>query len=254
MNVKQQKTSYYLYIDESGDVGDYLDKNNQIIKGSSKFFTLAGIIVSKDEKRKMECETNKMIDEYFNKGLLDKNFKLHYHPLRMKLSPYDQLSDEMRKHLADNVFHIIKKSDCALLSVSINLERHCKKYYIPANPQAYAMLIMLERFQDFLEEHDGEGRAIYERFNKKTRKKVERTMTGLREVLRLRHYKAPNNIRGHVVNGDPKIHPILQLTDFFAYATWIKITNPQKTFRWKSIKHKYFQLNAGWYRAGNVEI
>lgn len=253
MHVKQQKTSYFLYIDESGDPGDYMDKNNQIIKGSSKFFTLAGIIVSKDEKRKMEYETNQLIDTYLNRKQLDKNFKLHYHPLRMKRSPYDKLSAEMRKQLADSVFNIIEKSDCVLLSVTINLERHCKKYSTPANPQAYTMLIMLERFQDFLEENNGEGRAIYERFNKKTRKKVERTMAGLRSILSFRHYRELSNIRGHVQNGDPETHPILQLTDFFAYATWIKRT-AKKMDRWSSIKHKYFKLNQGWYIAGNVEI
>lgn len=252
---KQHKISHYLYIDESGDSGDYLNKNNQIIKGSSQFFTLAGIIVNKDEQRKVENETNKMIDKYFARESLDENFKLHYHPLRNKRYPYNQLSDGMRKQLADDVFDIIKNSDCILLSVTIDLERHCRKYGIPADPQAYAMLIMLERFQDFLEENNGEGRAIYERFNKKARKKVERTIKGLREVLRFRHYKELSNIRGHVENGDPKIHPILQLADFFAYAVWIKSTTSSKSKdRWESIKHKYFKLNEGWYKAGNVEI
>ena len=252
---KQHKTSYYLYIDESGDMGNYINKNDQIIKGSSQFFTLAGIIVCDDEQKNMEDKTNNMIDRYFDRGSLDKNFKLHYHPLRNKRAPYDQLSDEMRKQLVDDVFNIIKKSDCFLLSVTIDLERYYRKYDNPVNPQAYAMLIMLERFQDFLEEKNGEGKAIYERFNKKTRKKVEYAMEELRVSLRLRHYKELSNIRGHVANGDPKIHPILQLVDFFAYVVSIRRTsNFKKEDRWQSIKHNYFRLNESWYKAGNVII
>lgn len=153
------------------------------------------------------------------------------------------------------MFDLIKKSDCHLLSVTINLERHCKKYYTPANPKAYAMLIILERFQDFLEENGADGRAIYEKFNKKTRKKIERTIVGLKEILRLRNYKELNNIRGHVENGDPNTSPILQLADFFVYAVWIKsITSDSSKNRWLSIKNKYYRLDYGWYKAGNVKI
>lgn len=246
---------YYLYIDESGDAGDYLDKNYKVVEGSSKFFTLAGVIVSYDEKDRLDSAVRSIIDKHFNQTQLPEKFKLHYHPLRNRRHPYDKLSDKQRKQLADDVFNTIKESSCALLSVTINLEHHCKKYGIPANPQAYAMLIMLERFQDFLEEKNETGKAIYERFNKKARKKVERTISGLREVLRFRHYKEPSSIRGHVENGDPKTHPILQLVDFFAYATWIKSTTSAKSQdRWQSIKDKYLRLDYGRYKAGNVEI
>ena len=153
------------------------------------------------------------------------------------------------------MFELIKKSDCRMLSVTINLERHCRKYGIPADPKAYAILIMMERFQDFLEEQGAQGRAIYEKFNKKSRKKAERTIRGLKEVLRFRHYRELNNIRGNVQNGDPKTSPILQLADFFAYAVWIKSTSAGASKdRWLSVRHKYYRLDHGWYKAGNVEI
>ena len=252
---KQHKTSYYLYIDESGDMGKYKDNNSPNIDGTSKFFTLAGIIVDRDEQKNMEDKTNNMIDDYFDRGSLDENFKLHYNPLRNKEPPYDQLSDEKRHHLTEDAFTIIKKSDCVLLSVTINLERHYERYPNLVNPQAYAMLIMLERFQDFLEEKNGEGKAIYERFNRKTRKKVEHAMEGLHVSFRLRHYKELSHIRGHVENGDPKIHPILQLVDFFAYTVWIRRTTDfRKEDRWNTLKHKYFNLDGGLHKAGNVII
>jgi len=246
---------YHLYIDESGDLGDYLDESYRVIRGSSGFFTLAGIIVSDDEKERLDGAIRLAIDRYFSSIPLPERFKLHYHPLRNKRDPYDKLSDTQRKTLADDVFDMIRRSDCALLSVTIDLKRHRKKYLIPADPQSYAMLIMLERFQDFLEENGGVGEAVYERFNKRARKRAERTMTGLREVLRFRHYRELSNISGHIRNGDPKTQPILQLADFFAYATRIRSTTDKKSEeRWQSIKGKYFRLDHGWYKAGNVEI
>ena len=246
---------YYLYIDESGDSGDYLDEFNKVIEGSSKFFTLAGIIVDDTLKTNLDNEINSISDRYFSTISLPENFKIHYHPLRNKRPPYDKLLDSQRFQLANDMFKLIKKSNCHLLSVTINLERHCRKYGIPANPKAYAMLIILERFQDFLEENGAEGRAIYEKLNKKARKKVERTIRGLKEILRFRHYRELNNIRGHVENGDPKTSPILQLADFFAYAVWIKLTTSDASKnRWLSIKDKYYRLDYGWYKAGNVEI
>ena len=246
---------YHLYIDESGDPGDYLDEHNIIIEGSSKFFTLAGIIVDNSLKAKLDSEINQIIKRYFSRITLAENFKLHYHPLRNRRPPYDLLSDSQRFQLADDMFELIKKSDCHMLSVTINLERHCRKYGIPADPKAYAILIMMERFQDFLEEHGAQGMAIYEKFNKKSRKKAERTIRGLKEVLRFRHYRELNNIRGNMQNGDPRTSPILQLADFFAYVVWIKSTSAGASKdRWLSVKQKYYRLDHGLYKAGNVEI
>ena len=63
------------------------------------------------------------------------------------------------------------------------------------------------------------------------------------------------NIKGHVKNGDPKIDPILQISDFFAFSVWIKkTTGGELSDRWNSIKHKYYKLDHGWYKAGNYEI
>ncbi len=90
------------------------------------------------------------------------------------------------------------------------------------------MLIMSERFQDFLKENNEDGIEIYERMNTKTRRRVTRLMKNYREVLRLRHYIEIGNIKGNIKNGDPKKDPILQLSDFFAYATWIRSSSKYK--------------------------
>ena len=99
---------------------------------------------------------------------------------------------------------IICNSPCTLLSVTIDLEAHFRRYkYLAAGPKAYAMLIMLEMFQDFLTSKGSQGIVLYERFNKQERKKVEITMKMLKELLAFRHHVEPSNIIGNTRNGDP---------------------------------------------------
>jgi hypothetical protein len=247
---------YYLYIDESGDAGDYLDKNKNIIQGSSKFFTLGGIIIHEDKIQSIDLKIKSIIEKYFRGTELPKNFKLHYHQLRHGRFPYSELTHDVRKQLSDETFDIIKESECMLLSVTINLDRHCERYKEKAaNPMAYSMLIMLERFQDFLEEKEDTGIAIYEKFNQRLRRQVEYTWNWLKYALSMRHSKELDNIKGNVKNGDPQNDPILQVSDFFAFSAWTKATSSGKrSDRWNSIKHKYYKLDHGWYKAGNVEI
>ena len=245
---------FRLFIDESGDTGRYRDDDNQIIKGSSKFFTLAGIIVNENEESKLNKTIEELIDKYLSSIYLPAKFKLHYHPLKHNLYPYDHLSSAQRNNLIDDVFAIIRESTCTLLSVTINLDYHYQRYIKPANPTAYALLIIQERFQDFLEENKDVGETIYERFNKKARKKAQYTMKELQKWLKFRHYRKLDNIRGHIKNGDPNISPVLQLADFFAHVTWMKSTINNSQQRWNSISHKYFRLNKGWYKSGNVQI
>ena len=255
MILEKEKTPYNLYIDESGGIGMYKDKKWQITNDRDKFFTLAGIIVNKDEQKSMEGKTNWVIDHYLNGKPLGKNFKLHYYDLMHKRSPYNQLSSYERRRLTDDVFKIIERWGCTLLSVTIDLEIHYGHYPHPFNPQAYAMILMQERFQSFLEEKNGVGKVIYERFNKKMRKKMERLMVKHKDTLRVVHYKELSNIKGHIENGDPATQAILQLADFFAYVVQIKsISKLKKRDRWESLKHKYFNLDGGGYKAGNVEI
>ena len=72
--------------------------------------------------------------------------------------------------LADKMFQIICNSKCTLLSATIDLDKHFRKYKIVVNPKAHAMLIMLERFQDFLEFKDSQGTVIYEWFSRVERR------------------------------------------------------------------------------------
>ena len=198
-------------------------------------------------------EVRSLASRYFKPEVVN-TVKLHYHPLIQNAPPYNRLSGEDRLRLADGMFQIICNSPCKLLSVTIDLEEYYNKYgKLLAVPKAYAMLMMLERFQDFLEPEGLQGVVIYERFNRRERRRIEVAMKALQGLLRFRHRVELNNIVGKIRDGDPLKEPILQLADFFAYATQIKYrTGGKKSRRWESIKMKYYNHDGGYYYSGNV--
>ena len=160
---------FLLYIDESGDPGRYLDRIHNAIPGSSRLFTLAGIIVDRQAKDKIDADIRKLASSFFPQSIVD-TIKLHYQPLIQNAPPYDSLSTSDRRCLADGMFEIIHDSPCILLLVTVDLANHFTQHKHPINPKAYAMLIMLERFQDLLASDGSQGMVIYERISRKERK------------------------------------------------------------------------------------
>ncbi len=138
--------------------------------------------------------------------------------------------------------------------MTLDLEKYCKNYSIPADPMAYTLYLLLERFQYFLEDYHGMGKAIYERFNSKLQKKVELVH---KEFSKNPNFPKPTNfirVIGNVINGDPIEHPILQFADFFAYVPWVKCRYA-RTRRYNQIIHKYYKFNSIYLRKrGNYEI
>ena len=246
-------TYYHLYVDESGDEGDYLDGNENPIRGSSRYFILAGIIVDDGTVPLFEQECDTMLNNYFHGQSLPANFKLHYYPLRNNKPPYDSLSVADKQGLEKDVFDIINRLDCALVSVTIDLDAHCRKYTKSISPKAYALYLMKERFQYFLEDHDSRGNVIVERFNAKMRKRSEQV---IRRLLRTPDFPIPTSfsrIDPHTLNGDPTQQPILNLADFFAYLPYIDKTGSQSPY-YKLIMHKYFNLHGSRFHTGKVEL
>lgn len=241
-------------MDESGDPGYRIDEIGNVIEGSSKYFTLAGIIVDDAEKDRLDGCIREIISKYFRPDQLDPGFKLHYNPLiQGKSPPYDQLTKMDRIRLADDVFATIRESNCSLLSVTIGLEHYRKKSPRSMDPKAHSMLTMLEMFQKFLATKSSGGFAVDERFNKRERKKMEYVMRNL--TGRRYHRPELGNVRGSIRDGDPAKAPILQLADFFAYATQkMHDTGWQKADRWKSIRRKYYNPTDAYDGIGHVII
>lgn len=242
---------YRLYIDESGNPAPYVDGGGNVIDGRTKYFTLGGIIVDDRTKADFDSKIEELVCRLFHGIDLPDNFKLHYHPLRQKRPPYDQLSDKERLSIPNSIFSWIENSNCRLLSVTVNLRSHYQKYTHPIDPIAYALRVMLERFQYFLEDNDGKGTAIYEKFNAKMRKKAEADLKWLRRNTGFRFYSKLSNVEKPVVNGDPAIEPILQMADFFAYLPWLWHTTGRKAHdRLDRLARKMYNLGGEWNESG----
>ena len=120
--------------------------------------------------------------------------------MRQKAPPYDILDDRQRYAIFNAMFDKIALSDCNLISVTIDKENHCRTYNHPINPLAYALYILQERFQYFLEDVDDTGTVIYEQYNSRLRKMVERVMTWLTVNTSFSVRTQFNRIAG-VING-----------------------------------------------------
>lgn len=238
---------YYLFLDESG------------IEGVSKFLTIGGIIVNDRNRDRLHNEYNRIISTFFNFPL-PKNFKLHYEELRnahrrKEESIYKQISHQ-RKQIADEMFCVIKTIDCSLLSVSINIKNHRERYYYPVNIYGYALYLLLERYQYFLDEHDQNGKIIYERYSNNLRHKVHAVHNYFEDNENFPNYTTFRSILGDIENGNPFAEPLLSFADFFVFAPWIKCESSYtKTCRYEEIKHKYYNFNHYFRRLrGNCEI
>ena len=207
---------YYLYIDESGDEGDYV-KNGQIVRGSSRFFTMGGIIINENNRGIFTKKIESIRNQYFRNVKPIEKFKLHYCDLIANKFPYSKITRLERYDLANAVFDAVKNIDCHLISVTLDLYNHCRKYSSPLNPRGYTMYLLLERFQLFIEEKNDNGIAIYENYNSHLRKKVELIHKWIVEYPDFPSNVRFNNIEKTVRNGDPIVEPMLQYADFLVW-------------------------------------
>lgn len=241
---------HYLYIDESGVPTNPIDKNNQLKSRTPSVFCLGGIIVDEKQKEFFECEYKRLFDDYFGSLGLISNFKLHYSELRMQGNPYSLIGIEKSRELTYEIFEIIQKSNAKLLSFTIDLIGHYKKYTTPINPLVYGLIILFERFFNYVKEENIQDTSIiYERFDKRMRDSVYRAHQRLKKT-NFRTKLNLNEIIPYIENGDPIKEPILQFTDFWTYLPFIK----EKSFLdIRNYSKQYYNFDTE-HNAGNTAI
>ena len=244
---------YYLYIDESGVEGLIRQQKQRPL--DADWFTAGGIIVNDASIKNFEKTHQLIIENFFesNDINLSPDFRLHYHELRQNLSPYNQLTKQQRLNIANNIFNSINSIDCKLLSATINKPHHDGRYDWSVNVRVYTLLFCLERFQYFLEDENENGKTIYEKFSNNLRRKMTDELERLQNIPTFPSFTNLDKIKGKVRTGDPIEEKVLQFSDFFVYAPHIRsVTNYNADIRWRQIKERYYNLNAGWYRSGYV--
>lgn len=247
---------YYLFLDESGDDGDYYNPQGQVIKGSSKWITVAGIAVEDTDIIDFQWSYDSILDRYFiQKGItLPPNFKLHYAELKRNKPPYDQLHFDDRCALVHEMFSTVTQNNCQLISCSIDIANHCSKYAYPVNPKAYALLICYERFEYFKQQFNTTGKVIYEEFNHE-RKRINKA---LKDLLSYNAFPNPTQLQSfgqNITSGKPCQYPVLQFSDFIANCAWLHVEKQnQLNDRFPLLIPKYYNFNTIQQYAGYVEI
>lgn len=235
---------YYLYLDESGDPGRYRDDDGDVILRSSRFYTLAGILVNEEVKCQFENEYKKIISTYFSRFTnLPQNFKLHFNSLRMqKKYPYDDLTEDERLNLENDVLTTVLNLDCKTMSITLDLDHHYRQYSNPIWPVALALLYALERFDDFKQENSVSGEAIFEKFTNSMRDKVKLEWNKLKDIPA---FPKPNPWPDLdlVKNGDPCAEPILAYADFFGYIPYFRKKAIADWNTFTSKYHKFYERN-----------
>jgi hypothetical protein len=157
--------------------------------------------------------------------------------------------------IADEVFNIINNNECNIMSVTIDLSRHYA-YPKPIHPRYYSLLILLERFQVFLEDKSSVGIPIYESFDSKFHKKLDHAYRNLPKVYKIANPTELDRVRKEIVFKTAKEEPILQFADFVSYAVWKRSESlGAKTSRRESIKCRYYNLDhPDYFKRGNVEL
>lgn len=234
---------HHLYLDESGDDGDYLDSHGRIIPGSSKYLVVGGILIEDIKINDFDQELNRLLDKYFrNNGItLSGDFKLHCTALKKGVRPpYNQLTTTQRQDLTHEIFNAIITMDCSLIAASLDLENHCNKYTDRINAKAYMLFLCLEQLEKIKNRTGISSEVTYEEFNQ-IRKKIK---SEVNKLLSFSTFPNPQNLRNverFVKSGKQKQYSGLQFADFIANAVWFHKTQPTQTNdRFHTLYQKFF--------------
>lgn len=246
---------FYLYIDESGYVQKYRENTHHL--PDNRYFVLGGVLVEDIHKQELENAIQQIIREYFDCFELPDDFKLCYHGLRQcKKFPYSELELKQKIEIADKVFDAININHCRLISCQIDLNYIYNRYIKEIPQRILALNFITERFQYFLLEHNDQGQIIHEYATSELNKDMQTNYGKLHLTHNLPKTVEFDNVDDKINFARVVKEPILQFSDFFAYAVLIRAKSEgTKQNRWQSISDNYYNLNhANVYLRGNCSI
>lgn len=137
---------YFVFLDESGQAGGYDAEKRTLTNGSSKYFTLAGILIHSDNLLELERELK---CRKVNHNLpLDKEFKWNAKYRKFNLSKDEYLS------YRESIVELICMYENSVVASVINKEEAFKKPYINNHHDVYvrALHFIMERIEKELDE------------------------------------------------------------------------------------------------------
>lgn len=132
---------YIIFLDESGQPGGFDNEKNELVKNTSKYFTLAGFMIDGNNILKIQKQLSKIKNKYN----MDSNHEIKWHTNYSKDGLNYEQYDEMRKEITE----LISRYKNSVISVVMDKERCYKnKDYIdtPNDLYATALHLLMERY------------------------------------------------------------------------------------------------------------
>lgn len=244
-----------LYIDEGGDDGE---------KGS-RFYVLGGLVVDVKALPQLQSDVRQLVaktfrhwkrvhapqmymkQEFERDRPMPKEFEkfgvakpeLHYSPLISKKPPFDKLSDEQRKELADAVIGLVLKHGERLLGVAIDKVKHSEKYLIPKPVDLFTIEMMAERFEAYLKTVDDVGMFVYD-YKDKHNNLIFRNFVDFIRTDGTAHMKLPHIVE-NLMFLPSELCEGLQLADFVAHSLFMKFERARDQ-RYLELQKRFFSL------------
>jgi hypothetical protein len=143
----------------------------------NKHFVLGGTIVLANNWKKINKEITDLKLKYFQsvyvdlKGLRRKNYEFLWNKRKNFFYGMDEIQ---LKEFSDQLFDIIFSSGFTFLASIINKEKHFQKYSKPINPYLLSYQFIIERYDNFLKEHNEYGLIYLESENKSLKSNLEK--------------------------------------------------------------------------------
>jgi len=199
---------YILYMDASGDPGEYQPGKN------SRYYVLCGLACQPGTVQTVAPQFEAIVATSFGTAGVKAPARLHYWELIKGDNPYSKID---RKKLADDVFNLVVRTRCDLLGVCLD-KPECRRRYggrmIP--PVDHALEAIAMKFQTYLETKRDLGMIVSDREDAS----VERSLRELFHRFKRQgtRFKKIQDILDGLYFAPSSNAPCLQLADFCAYA------------------------------------
>lgn len=148
-----------MYVDEVGNSDLKSSKNP-----NHRFLSLTGVIINLDfVKEILHPELENLKIKYFGSHP-DDPIILHRKELLSAKSPFQALkSDRVRKNFDKELLQHIKSWEYTVITVCLDKKKHCDTYTTwRYDPYHYCLMILLERFNYWLNRHNSKGDIMAE--------------------------------------------------------------------------------------------
>ena len=200
-------TMYVLYLDASGDAGQYVGTN-------SKFYVLAGMAVKPERWHQTRQEVAKTVQTHFGSNPPPR--ELHASVMVRSKPPFHKINVTK---LIDDIYTLISKIDFTLFAVVIDKVAHWRQYVRPFPPQELALDSMVGRYEWFLERTNDVGMIVNDQAGGGYDKRLLNLFEGFKRDGAT--YKKLDRMIDTVFFTPSETAVFLQLVDLWAYAIYV---------------------------------